>query len=276
MAFFIAALISVGVVLLGGYLETWRLRVTRTEFRSESVPDAFDGYRIVLVGGLHLRRLSGWTENIQRNLVSLSPDILVLAGNVKPSHNADNQSVHRVLAEFLEPVRPPDGVIAVRGYRDRKGFWEELPSNSPITLLSNSHRTIERDGERIEFLGAETAHAGHLDRGINQVRLALSSTAPGSALRILVAQSADFLRAVQGLPIDLILAADNLHYQFRLPGWGVPRRDSKVPYSWGAGWTREGSVSLFMTLGIGVRWLPFRFFMRPEITLIELRKGGCE
>jgi predicted MPP superfamily phosphohydrolase len=266
----------VGIVLLWGYLETWRVRVIETEFESPSVPETFNGYRIALIGGLHLRRTSAWTRKSQRILVDLEPDILRVAGNVKPSHKADNATVHRVLEEFLKPLEPRDGILCVRGYRDRKRFWEKPPKDSKMALLSNSHTTVEREGARICFLGTETAHATHLDRGINQVREAFSKIPSGAGMKILVAPSADFLRATQGLPLDLILAADNLHYQIRIPGWGVPRRDSKVPYSWTRGWIREGSLPLFLTLGLGVRWLPLRVFMRPEIALIKLRRPDCE
>lgn len=276
MTFLIAALLCVGIALVWGYLETWRLRVVETEFQSTCVPKTFDGYRIALIGGLHLRRTSAWTGKLQRTLLGLKPDTLLIAGNVKPSHNADNQAVHRVLEDFIKPLDPPDGILSVRGYRDRKRFWDELPKDSRIRILSNSHEYVQRDEERIYFLGAETAHGSHLDRGINQIREALSTVPDPSGLTILVAQSADFLRAAQGLPLDLILAADNLHYQFRIPGWGVPRRDTKVPYSWTRGWIREGSLPLFLTSGVGVRWLPLRVFLRPEMTLVTLRRTTCE
>jgi predicted MPP superfamily phosphohydrolase len=176
-----------------------------------------------------------------------------------------------LLKTLLSPLKPPLPVFAVRGYRDRKKFWDELPRESRIVLLSNSHRTLEKEGEKLTFLGIQTAHASHLDRGINQLRETLQPL-PAGDFRILLGQSADLLRIAQGLPIDLILAVDNLHYQTRIPGWGVPRRDTKVPYDWGPGWIREGLLSLYLNPGLGTRWIPFRFFYRPEITVIRLER----
>ena len=263
----------IGIVLLWGHFETWFLRVIRTEFRSPRVPAAFDGFRIALIGNLHLRRLGGWTRRIQRLVKELQPDILLIAGNVKPSHAADNAKTHLLLSEFLQPLSAPGGVLCVRGYRDRKGFWDELPAQPRFQLLSNSHHRVTRGTECLVFLGIQTAHASHLDRGINQIRETLAPLGENEGLRILVGQSADLLRVAQGQPIPLILAVDNLHYQIRLPGIGVPRRDTKVPLAWERGWLREGPESLFLSSGLGIRWFPFRFFLRPEIVCVTLRRG---
>lgn len=260
-----------GAILLWGWVETWRIRIVRTVFASPRLPPGFEGFRIALVGGLHLRRKSRWMKRIQKALLGLDPDLILLGGNIKPRHAADNRKTHRLLSALLQPLHPREGILAVRGYRDRKRFWDQLPGDSRINLLSNSHRTIVQDGDRLTLLGIQTSHASHLDRGINQLRETLAPVPEGD-FRILLGQSADLLRVAQGEPIDLILAVDNLHYQVRIPGWGTFRRDSKAPYSWGPGWVREGKLSLYLNPGLGTRWIPFRFFYRPEITLIELTR----
>jgi len=261
-----------GTALVWGLLESRRLRVVETEFGADSLPEEFEGFRIALLSGLHLRGEGPRLRKIAAALGDLAPNVLLLAGNVKPSHRTANSKVHARLARFLDRVKPPEGVFAVRGYRDRKRFWDELPSDSPVTLLSNSHATVLRGTSSIQFLGIQTAHASHLDRGLNQLRETLDSI-PEKGFRILLGQSADLLRVAQGRPIDLILAGDNLHYQVRIPGIGVPRRDTKVPISWERGWIREGNLYLYLTTGIGVRWHPFRFFLRPEIVCITLRRS---
>lgn len=252
-----------------GHLETWRLRAVRTRFSFPLVPRTFEGYRIALVGGLHLRRMGGWTRRVQRVIADLRPDIVLLGGDVKPTHGSDNQRIHDLLAEFLAPIHPPDGFLAVRGYHDRHGFWDALPSDSRIRLLSNSSHAVTRGGSDLFFLGVQTAHACHLDRGINQLRETVAGLPP-EGFRILVGQSGDLLRVAQGQPVHLILAVDNLHAQIRIPGVGVIRRDSKAPLSWERGWIREGTLSMYLSPGLGTRWLPFRFFLRPEVVCVEL------
>jgi predicted MPP superfamily phosphohydrolase len=258
-------------VLFWGWVETWLVRKSETEFRSPAVSESFDGYRIALLGGLHLRRLGWWTKRLQRLIQEGNPDVLLLGGNVKPSHRADNRKTHELLRRFLDPFEFPDGILAVPGYRDRKGFWNELPEDSMFHLLSSSHHLVGRGSDRIVFLGIASAHASHLDRGINYLRETLSAIPDDKGFRILLGQSGDLLRVAQGQPIHLILAVDNLHYQIRIPGVGVPRRDTKVPISWTRGWIKEGNLALFLSPGVGTRWLPFRFFLRPEIAFITLR-----
>lgn len=261
-----------GLSALWGHLETWRLRVVRTKFTSPLIPKALDGYRIVLLGGLFLRRLGWWTQRIQGAIQELEPDLLLLAGNTKPARSVENAMVHGLLAKFLEPLSVPDGVIAVRGYHDRPRFWESLPGRSSIRVLSNSHCMIERGGGKLVFMGIQTAHASHLDRGINNLRETVEGP-PSEGFRILVGQSGDLLRVAQGQPIHLILAVDNLHAQVRIPGLGVIRRDSKCPLSWERGWIEEGNLSMYLSPGVGTRRLPLRFFLRPEITCVVLRSG---
>lgn len=260
---------------LWGHLETRRLRVIRTEFRSPSVPPEFEGYRIALLSGLHLRRIAGKEKRLQKILQEANPHVVLLAGNVKPTHNAENRRVHRLLEAFLHPLPAPDGVYAVRGYRDRKRFWDELPEGSRIELLSNSSAEIRRGSACLALVGIQTAHACHLDRGQNQLRETLARV-PAGGFRILLGQSGDLLRIAQGHPIDLVLAGDNLHAQIRIPGIGILRRDTKVPLRWERGWIEEGGLRMHLSPGVGTRWLPFRVFLRPEVSIIEIFPSPSE
>ena len=272
--FFLGILLSsAACALVWGWVETWRIRKSETEFSSPAVPESFDGYRIALLGGLHLRRLGWWTRRLQRLIQEGNPDVLLLGGNIKPSHRANNRKTHELLRRFIDPFEFPDGMLAVPGYRDRKRFWDELPDDSPLHLLSSLHHVVERGGShRVVFLGIASAHASHLDRGINYLRETLAAIPDDEdGFRILLGQSGDLLRVAQGQRIHLILAVDNLHYQIRIPGIGVPRRDTKVPISWTRGWVKEGNLSLYLSPGVGTRWLPFRFFLRPEVTFVTLR-----
>lgn len=244
------------------------IHLVRTVFQSNQVPLPFDGYRIALVGNLFVARRK--QAEVQDLLLGEKADLLMLGGNVKPSHASPNAEAHAALAQFLRPLQFPDGILAVRGYHDRKHFWEELPDSSPVRLLSNSTHTIQRQGEALVFAGLQTAHACHLDRGQNQLRESLSDI-PTQGMRILLGQSGDLLRIAQGHPLDLILAVDNLHYGIRIPGVGVLRRDSKVPLSWTMGWLEEGGIPLYLSPGVGTYYHPFRFLLRREVTVITLR-----
>ncbi len=249
------------------------VHLVRTVFQSSQVPSAFEGYRIALVGNLYAS--PGNLCKVQELLSNERPDILAIGGNVKPTHAAPNVPSHAVLEEFLRPLQFPDGILAVRGYHDRKHFWEELPSTSPIRLLSNSAYTLHREGDSLVFLGLQTAHASHLDRGQNQLRASLSKI-PKEGMRILLGQSGDLLRIAQGYPLDLIIAVDNLHYGIRMPGVGVFRRDSKVTLAWAQGWIKEGGISLYLSPGVGTYYHPFRFLLKREVTLITLRTASIE
>ena len=259
----------------GGWIETYRFRIVETEFRSPTVSKDFEGYRIILLGGLHLRRKGRWNDRLVQRLTDIGGDLLLIAGNVKPTHRSDNLAVHDRLRHLLDRLSYPDGIVCVRGYRDRKRFWEEAPPDPPYSLLTNDHVSVSRGESSLCVLGLQTAHACHLDRGINQLREALASRGDEEkhALTVLLGQSPDLLRVAQGLPIDLILAVDNLFYQIRIPGWGVPRRDSKVPWSWGFGWRSEGRIGMYLSPGLGTRWIPFRFFCRPEIVTVVLKRA---
>lgn len=260
------------LVLAWGYVETRRIRVTHTQVIDESLPSPFDSYRLALIGGLHLRKIGAFEKKVQRILLENHPDILLIAGNIKPSHGADNHQVHDLLGEFLAPLEFPDGILAVRGYHDRKHFWDQIPEGARYTLLSNSHYRIDRKAACLAVVGIQSPHASHLDRGQNQLRGSLKDC-PSSSYQILLGQSPDILRITQGFPLNLLVGVDNLHHQVRIPGIGVLRRDSKVSASWQTGWLREGSQILYLSPGLGTRGIPLRFFMRPEITFIDLKKG---
>lgn len=244
------------------------IHLVQTVFQSCKVPPAFEGYRIALVGNLYGSSAS--LQEVQEHLSRVSPDILLFGGNLKPTHAAPNAESHSFVESFLRPLHFPDGVLAVRGYHDRKHFWEELPNDSPIRLLSNTAHTVNRRGEELVFVGLQTAHASHLDRGQNQLRANLSDLSI-QGMCILLGQSGDLLRIAQGHSIDLILAVDNLHYGIQVPGLGVLRRDSKVPLSWTQGWLEEGGIPLYLSPGVGTYYHPFRFWLPREVTLVTLK-----
>ncbi len=244
------------------------IHLVHTVFQSCRVPPAFDGYRIALVGNLYGSSAS--QQEVQKHLSRESPDILLFGGNLKPTHAASNTESHSFVESFLRPLHFPDGVLAVRGYHDRKHFWEELPVDSSIRLLSNTAHEVRRAGESLVFLGLQTAHAGHLDRGQNQLRMSVANL-QGKGMSILLGQSGDLLRIAQGHAVDLILAVDNLHYGILIPGVGVLRRDSKVPLSWTYGWLEEGGIPLYLSPGVGTYYHPFRFLLPREVTLVTLK-----
>lgn len=158
------------VVIYGTVWGCTRLRIHHLDLYFDSLPAAFDGYRIVHISDLHVGSFTGdRLRYLQRDIDSINaqePDLIAFTGdlqNIRPSDIAP-------VAPMLRRLRATDGVVSVLGNHDYAKYINEGPvvarRNEAATrewerklgwrLLCNSHLKLYRDeeGRRIGPSGA--------------------------------------------------------------------------------------------------------------------------
>ena len=278
----IVAAVGGCVVFLYGTVYGWkRLVVREITVGDIDLPEAFDGYRIVLFSDLHVGTY-GRNDRFVRTLVdridALKPDLIVFAGDIV-NVSADELDVHmQVLSELLAA----DGVYSIVGNHDYCEYgrydspdgatfaFEEVKRKERAmgwNLLLNESRTIRRGGDSIVLLGVENdsrppfPSKGDLRRAMEGV--------PDGAFKILLSHDPTHWRR-EVLPetnIRLTLSGHTHAMQFRLGGfspcvWAYPEWNG--PY-------REGERMLYVSPGVGGT-VPFRFGAWPEIEVVTLRR----
>jgi hypothetical protein len=192
--------------------------------------------------------------------------------------------------ELIESLKPDvifhtgDLITYTRGLEDAVSFLERLSRTAPIYMVAGNHdhwsglgseglkqevkglakvlnnESITLDG--LTLVGVDDPFTGHDD-------LAKAYSEVRDGYKILLAHTPQIVDDVD--KFDLILVGHTHGGQVRLPFLGplyipLPPKYRKYDY----GLFEPKSRPMFVTRGLGMSFLPFRFACPPEVVLIEL------
>jgi predicted MPP superfamily phosphohydrolase len=171
------------------------------------------------------------------------------------------------IVAHLKGLRAPLGVYAVQGNHDRG----EDPDGIALALrragipdLENAHLMLPapRDSVTLVGIGDRASHGAAPEMALAGVH--------GAALCF--THSPDIFPKLPDI-CALTIAGHTHGGQVWLPLLGRPAMyvASRYGQKYTAGIIREGGKTLFVSTGIGTSWLPLRFRVPPEISLLTLR-----
>ena len=267
-----AALIGAGGLLYAREVEPRRLEVVRPELTLPRLAAAFDGYRIVQIGDLHL---DDWSkpERLDRIAVMVNeerPDLVVVTGDFA-SYSARRLDTGRLVGA-LRRLSAPDGVLAILGNHDYltdAKLIRQCIREAGLTELINEVVTLERGGSELHVAGIDDVMEGR-----SRLDLVLGEL-PESGAAVLLAHEPDFadVAAATGR-FDLQLSGHSHGGQVRVPLLG---RAVLPPFSqrYTRGLHRVGGMLVYTNRGLGTVHARLRFGCRPEITALTLRSPGA-
>jgi uncharacterized protein len=269
-----------GLVYYAREVEPYRVAVECLTLELPRLAPAFDGYRLVQIGDVHLdgwmtpERL-GWVVDLVNEQ---RPDLVAITGDFVSSSST------RYVPGLVGPLKrleAPDGVVAVLGNHDHWAGAQAVRcaiSSAGVADVSNGLKTLRRGGAALHLCGVDSVMED-LDR-LEEVLAALDQAGPGCA--VLLAHEPDFAdeSAATGR-FDLQLSGHSHGGQVRLPFLGasyffVPplSRSKYVPplsRRYQSGLYRVGEMLQYTNRGLGVMYAQVRFNCRPEITVFTLR-----
>jgi predicted MPP superfamily phosphohydrolase len=257
---------------MAGYaavLEPNDLVVERRQIRLPRLPNAFDGFRIVLLTDFHLHPFT--TAGLIRRTVEISnglkPDLVLLGGDFVCAFAEAAQE----LGPILEGLDAKHGVFAVLGNYDHfRGARVVLDAlrHSSIRVLMNEGVQLTAGRASIFLAGIDSVWAGWPDP-----RAAFLARRSEPVSLALVHEPDYFDELSKLVPLDLQLSGHTHGGQVRLPGLGAI-----VLPPWGQAYVeglyRVGTSQIYTTRGIGMVGVPFRFNCPPEVTEITLLRTG--
>ncbi|MCL2622793.1 MAG: metallophosphoesterase [Planctomycetaceae bacterium] len=259
--------------LLSGYavfVEPRIIMIAEYEIMSNNLPETFDGTRIALITDIHHGSLR--TYDLLDQMVSLimeqSPDLILLGGDYAREHQAALNACFTKLSELEAPL----GVYAVLGNHD---YWD-LPqmrqaiADAGILLLENEAVWLEEGGKRILLVGAKDLWCDQQSLAGQRRKLAESD------FTILLSHNPDNYDATTPTDrkhIDLMLSGHTHGGQVTLFGFYAPVKTAKAEYTSGYVQSDDGRTHIVVSNGVGTVGLPIRFFARPQIVLVTLKKS---
>ncbi len=242
-------------------------RIKEYEFRSDQVPAAFDGFRIVFASDFHYK--SKFKEKQLRNAVramnSVSPDLLLMGGDYQESCDV----VPELFAE-LSRVKAPYGKIGVLGNNDYERCRDEIIQamrRYGIKLLEHRNDTIYKDGQQLIISGVRNP----FDLANNGVSPTLSLS-PDDFV-ILLTHTPDYVEDTDVSNTDLALAGHTHGGQVTFLRLITPATGSKYGRRFLSGMKRNSrGIPVIITNGLGTSRKNIRFCAPSEVVLIVLRR----
>jgi len=263
------ALIIAGIVFLSySFFESRWIKITDVEILSADIPESFNGSKIVFISDIHLgpylssQRLSGIIGQIN----DMKPEMIILGGDYV---HYRSKYIVPVFNEFSK-LRADHGVYAVLGNHDHYAdadLTRKMIAKAGINNIDNHSFWVRKGGDSIKIGGVGDLQEGILIPGNTLTGLKKSDFA------ILVSHQPDYIERVNTDLIDLTLSGHTHGGQITFFGWFAPLMGSDYGQKYRYGLVETGKMKSYISSGIGTVIIPFRFFCRPEIVVIHLRKS---
>lgn len=266
------------ILFHGTMVDTDRLNVRQVTIEFDDLPKAFDGYRIAQFTDVHLGSMKD--ELMLRAVTAIDdmrPDLIVFTGDIQ---NMGPDELPR-FAQTLKRLKAKDGVMSVLGNHDYSRYVnlppDEALRNERMTrdfetsvgwqLLLNDNRIVRRGSDSIVIAGGENDGRPPFPAKAD-LKKAMRGIHAKSFVVMLQHDPSAWRRHILPLTNAQLTLSGHTHGgQISLFGL----RPTELVGKEDDGLYVEGKRKLFVSTGLG-GFVPFRFYMNPEVVEITLKK----
>lgn len=255
------------LLLLYTFIEPYWLELKETTIINKDLPAPFENTKIVFISDIHHGPF--FSRKRVRNLVqqinNLNPDIILLGGDYV---HRDSMYIQPCFEE-LKNLKATIGKFGVLGNHDH---WEgaeltrKFAGDAGIRLLDNRAEWVYNNGERIKIGGV-----GDMFEDIQDINPTTSDVREQDFV-ILLSHNPDFAEKIKTHNIDLVLSGHTHGGQVTLFGLWAPLVPIKNKQKYRTGVVDTGYTKVVISNGVGTIAPPARFFARPQINIISLKK----
>ena len=266
------------ILFHGTMVGTDRLNVRQVTIEFDDLPKAFDGYRIAQFTDVHLGSMKD--ELMLRAVTAIDdmrPDLIVFTGDIQ---NMGPDELPR-FTQTLKRLKAKDGVMSVLGNHDYSRYVNVPPDealrNERMTcdfetsvgwqLLLNDNRIVRRGSDSIVIAGGENDGRPPFPAKAD-LKKAMRGIHAKSFVVMLQHDPSAWRRHILPLTNAQLTLSGHTHGgQISLFGL----RPTELVGKEDDGLYVEGKRKLFVSTGLG-GFVPFRFYMNPEVVEITLKK----
>ncbi|MFK5710217.1 metallophosphoesterase [Lysinibacillus boronitolerans] len=252
------------------YVNNHWLVVSKHTFESESVPDSFDGLRIVQVSDLHDAVFGDNQQKLIAKIKDTKPDYIFITGDVIDSNRYNLKQSLQAVAGLVEIA----DVYYVLGNHEvatnKVNEIYEALSSLGVHIMANESTVLERDGERLAIVGIEDPLMGRTTEDMLDIATAYL---PDDMFKLLLAHRPEMFNTYVNYHVNLVFSGHAHGGQVRIPGLGglvAPGQGLFPKYT--AGVYEAGATKMVVSRGLGNSSVPYRIFNLPEIIVMDLKK----
>jgi len=274
MVILLVFLLLVGVLY---YDSNTRLVTTEYELHYTNLPEAFDGYRIVVLADLHGAELGEDNARLIAAVRAADPDIITIVGDLIDRFQAGKPVARQLeIAETLvnQLVR-----IAPVYYVTGNHEWDSgavrpllaMLEDSDVSVLRNQYRLLTRDGETIILAGVDDP-GGPADMVKPREFIESIYQREDTDFIVVLSHRNYNLALYSRLGVDLVLSGHAHGGMVRLPftdGLIGPQYDFLPTYTSGV-YTRN-ETNMVVSRGLGNHFGWTRFLNNPQVVVVVLQ-----
>jgi predicted MPP superfamily phosphohydrolase len=253
------------------FFDRYWIQTKQVQLSSSRLPDTFSGLRIAQFSDVHLGNFYSLAQlsKAVSHINQLQPDLILFTGDL---YDAQQGIASEECIPVLSELKATYGKWAVLGNHDYRSGAKKISSllyKSGFTVLKNSNQQIEREGKLIHIIGLDDWL-----RGTPNLPKAIKGLPPDD-FTIALVHEPDFADVAANFPIDLQVSGHSHGGQVRIPGIGAVMTTKKGrKYVQGLYKLQGSRLQVYANAGLGMTFLPIRFYCRPEVTLFTL-KNDC-
>ncbi len=253
-----------------GVKNSLQVQLNEKTFLFPDLPEAFDGFRILLLTDLHLDGVDGLTEELSRQIRKVEADLCLIGGDIRMQTYGPMAPCLRQLRSLLSHVQTRHGILGVLGNHDCIEMTPDFEEIG-ITMLINDAQEIRKNDARIWVVGVDDPHYYKT----NDARMAYRDV-PEDGFTVFLAHSPEAYKQAGDFHARLYLCGHTHGGQICLPGRGPLLTNSRAPRFTAVGrWQYQGMTG-YTSRGAGTSGIPLRFNCPGEICLLTLRRGAVE
>jgi uncharacterized protein len=263
---FITSLFTL-LLLFYCHLETRWLKVKNLTIVSPDIPNSFVDKKFVFISDIHFGPLLSIdrVKNLVASINQLKPDFIVMGGDYVHRSRA---YINPVFDE-LQKLQSSFGVYAVLGNHDH---WEDAALTKSC-MKKDGFKDCDNHSYWIRIV-EDSIKIGGVGDLWEDVQIADSTIrdVKKSDFCILLSHNPDYLEHLRTDLVDLTLSGHTHGGQVTLFGLWAPLLPIRSGQKYRYGLIKSNDRQSYITSGVGTVTPPLRFFCRPEIVLITLKK----
>ncbi len=262
----LAIIIIMTLFMSYSLIEPYWIQTEEIKIESNQIPAQFDGKKIVFISDVHMGSWPFFDQKRTQDLVNqvneLHPDLILLGGD----YVSDEPPYVNSSFTELSKLKAPLGVYCVLGNNDPRNESLAAIKNTNITYIGNTGLWIEEHGAKIRVGGVGDIQTDTQDQD------SAIGDANKSDFVMLVTHNPDFFPMLDKSKVDVMLSGHTHGGQITFFGLWAPVVHSQYGNKYRTGVIKENNSTLVVSNGIGTIMLPMRFFARPQIVVLDLKR----
>lgn len=273
---FALCLLCIIIGFLGwNIFQNQHIEVNKITIKNESLPDDFQGYKIVQVSDLHNAKFGKNNEDLLSLIKEQSPNIIVVTGDIVDSRKTNVQ----IARDFVNNASKIAPVYYVTGNHEARVLTEDeidnVELNKNVIVLHNKDILLKKGESVIQLIGVDDPDYKAVSDSTEHMNKRLNKYCNNEHFKILLSHRPELFEIYAENNMNIVFSGHAHGGQVRLPFIGgviAPHQGLFPKYD--AGVYTENHTSMIVSRGLGDSIIPLRINNPPELVVVTLEKKG--